>query len=140
MNIRPFLMIVLSFVAISLQAAEPPSPAKIRGSYAISSIEQKGPSEYLVRFVPEKPSDGPILSLKTSNLHSRLKAGVSLDLVADLVKSTGGEAEASQVMVMFKVAGARVPVWLISKDYGPRNLRGDRYLDMHAPTTDFLVF
>jgi hypothetical protein len=37
-------------------------------------------------------------------------------------------------------AQGRVPVWMLSKKGSQFDLRGAKYLDMHAPVNDYIVF
>jgi hypothetical protein len=58
---------------------------------------------------------------------------------ADLLRDTGNVAEIAQVVLFYPSQGSHVPVWMLSKKAVLKRLKGINYLEMHAPTSDYLV-
>lgn len=81
------------------------------------------------------------IRLESNQVHVSVEEGKVLRLSAEVLSLRDGIAEASQVLLFLPTAGSYLPVWLLSR-HKPSlsNLNGARYLDMHAPQSDFLLF
>lgn len=116
-------------------------PLRVAGEYKVSQIKKQPDGAFQVSFV-SKHTTGRFdrLRLVTDHLHLRLKEGLSLKISAEIVKGSGAAGEISQVLVFLPSSKhSHVPIWMISKAFSGRPLKGARYLEMHAPTSDYLV-
>ena len=113
---------------------------KVGGLYKVESIKKKGTSYFEVRFKStNKTGKFDTLILESDHVHVGVAVGMTLRLSAEILKAKGDTAEISQVLLFFKRGDSTVPVWLLSRKGNP-GLRGARYLEMHAPTSDYVIF
>ena len=133
------LVFFAAFLLVDSQALS--ETLRVAGEYKVSSIKRQADGAFEVGFV-SKHTTGRFdrLRLVTDHLHLRLKVGLSLKISAEIVEESGAIGEISQVLVFLRSSQhTQVPIWLISKTFGGRPLKGARYLEMHAPTSDYLV-
>ena len=113
---------------------------RVGGVYRVESIKKKNDSSFLIEFKSIEPNgDYDILRLESDHVHVGVSVGMQMRLSAEILKEFSSYVEVSQVLLFFKRGASTVPVWLLSKKSG-RGLRGARYLEMHAPTSDYVVF
>ena len=119
---------------------------KVVGDYKVSSMTKMESGSFDVRFEKKEPSGHmDLLRLVTPHVHVGLKVGEVLKISAEVMANPRSKqklpvAQISQVLVFLKSSHqTTIPVWLISEAHGARPLKGAKYLEMHAPTSDFLV-
>lgn len=115
---------------------------RVSGLYKVSRIEKNRGNEYVIHFEAES-KDGvhDLLVLKSDGLNVNIEEGQVLKLSAEVLKSSKKEQEITQVLVFLPSNEYGLsPVWLLSKTHETREMRGARYLEMHAPGSDYQVF
>lgn len=135
------LLIVLFSVTSFLQGEEKSSfPVRIMGTYAINSVEKLAPKYFRIEFKSlHKTGQFDTLKLDADHVHLSLSEGSIMELRGEIIGLSDGVAELSQALVSIRLADRAVPVWLLSRHYLGRELRSARFLEMHAPTSDYLV-
>ena len=112
---------------------------RVAGTYKVVSI-RKNSDGFVVEFASEvKTGKYDKLVFESDYIHSGVREGSVMRLSADLLRETGEAAEISQLVLFFKSQDAHVPVWMLSKKAKLERLKGANYLEMHAPTSDYLV-
>ena len=115
---------------------------RVSGLYKITQIERKPGDEFNLHFEAEtKDGVHDLLVLKSDGLSVKIEEGQILKLSAEVLKSSQKEHEITQVLVFMPSSDYGLsPVWLLSKSHETREIRGARYLEMHAPGSDYQVF
>lgn len=113
---------------------------RVGGNYVVKSVEKKGDHSFIVNFAAETGSGSfDLLRLESDHVHVAVKVGRTIRLSAEILKTDGASAEISQVVLFFPNIEGHVPVWLISNKFPSRDLKASRYLDMHAPSNDYMI-
>jgi hypothetical protein len=115
---------------------------RVSGLYKVSRIETKPGNEVILHFESES-KDGvhDLLVLKSDGLNVKIEEGQVLKLSAEVLNTSAKEHEITQVLVFLPSNDYGLsPIWLLSKAHETREIRGARYLEMHAPGSDFQVF
>lgn len=137
------LWLVLGLAATALAQGlkiETPSVAKIGGVYKVTKIQKKGGDHFVVEFTStQKTGKFDVLVLESDHLHVAVEEGKELRLSAEVLKEGKKRTEVAQVLVFLPHGATHVPVWLLSRNAPNRDLRGSRYIEMHAPTSDYLI-
>lgn len=118
---------------------------RVKGLYKIAKITKFSERDFLTVFAyagevsasDDRPQD---ILLRTNHMHLALQEGETFEIAAEVAKKSKQGILAAQVMVNIETPTSKVPVWLLSSQYGTNDLRGARYIDMHAPVSDFMVF
>lgn len=114
--------------------------AKIGGDYRVSSIRKKGDDHFVVEFTSvHKTGKYDVLFLESDHLNVAVEEGKTLRLSAEILKEGKKKTEVSQVLLFLPHGETHVPVWLLSRNAPDKDLRGSRYIEMHAPTSDYLI-
>jgi hypothetical protein len=114
---------------------------RVSGLYKVGLIETKPGNEVIVHFESE-PKDGvhDLLVLKSDGLNVKIEKGQILKLSAEVLQGSQKEHEITQVLVFLPSSEYGLsPVWLLSKTHETREIKGARYLEMHAPGSDFQI-
>ncbi len=120
--------------------AESDSTSRITGEFKIDKITKISPDSYRIVFTNlDKSEPHETLFLDSNQIHMGLSEGQTLRLSAEVFQRNPKTWEITQVLVFLKTTNSHIPVWLISQTHGPKELRGARYIEMHAPTSDFLI-
>lgn len=111
---------------------------RVGGVYSIARIDKVEGGGFRIEFHNDEVKGRfQTLKLESDHVNMGVSVGQKLRLSAEVLKEKGNEAEVSQVLLFLPHAEGPVPVWLLSKKGG--ELRGARYLEMHAPTTDYQI-
>lgn len=142
-NLLKMILLVIMCAAVNVQA-EPKDAVeqfiRVGGNYTVKSVEQKSGNVFLVKFTAENQSGTfDELELESDHVHVAVKVGRTLRLSAEVLKTTGPKAEISQVVLFFPNTEGHVPVWLISNKFPNRDLKASKYLEMHAPSNDYMI-
>ena len=115
---------------------------RVTGLYKVSRIETNPGNEVVMHFESEtKDGVHDLLVLKSDGLNVKIEEGQILKLSAEVLQSSQKEHEITQVLVFLPSSEYGLsPVWLLSKAHETREIKGARFLEMHAPGSDFQVF
>lgn len=135
------------FVALTLAASgfsqEVPKDKveRVSGFYKLASIEKKPDNEYVLHFVAEtKDGVHDLLVLNSEGMNVKIAEGQVIKLSAEVITSTAKEHEITQVLLfMPSQEYGLTPIWMLSKTHETREIRGARWLEMHAPQADYQV-
>ena len=114
---------------------------RVGGDYIVHSIKPIAHSGFLVEFRSATTTGRfDVLKLETSNLHLLLNEGQKLRISAELLHEGEEASEVAQVLVFIPGQTGETPVWLLSRKSSAISFDGARYLEMHAPESDYLLF
>ncbi len=135
------LLIVMPVLAEEKQRSEvQDAAARVGGNYRVSRIERLGPEHFVIEFTSSvKTGKHDRLILESDHVNVAVTKGMELRLSAEILREQKGATEVSQVLLFLPKSDTHVPVWLLSRHAKHQELRGSRYLEMHAPTSDFMV-
>jgi hypothetical protein len=124
-------------------ASEKPRPShnveRVGGTYIVSAID-KVEAGFQVKFTAAAPSGSfDEIILESPHVHVGVKVGQQLRISAEVIGGDMKVAEATQVLVFLPTQRGEVPVWMLSSKRTAGDLRGARYLEMHAPETDYTI-
>lgn len=127
---------------LSQQPSSDNGKERVSGLYKITQIEKNLGNEFVLHFEAEtKDGVHDLLVLKSDGLNVKIDEGQVLRLSAEVIKSSLKEHEITQVLVFMPSSEYSLsPVWLLSKSHETHEIRGARYLEMHAPGSDYQVF
>ena len=113
---------------------------RVGGNYLVHEISQNPSGTFRIEFRSEQPDGkyGTII-LNSDHVHVAVTKGQKLRISAEIGRVTNGVAEATQVLVFIPNIRGPMPVWLLSSSSKNLHLRGARYLEMHAPLSDYNV-
>lgn len=113
---------------------------RIGGQYRITHIDKLGTDNFRIRFQSE-PLTGKHdhLVLISDHVHFSLEEGQVLRLSAEVMEEKATELEVTQVLLFLPNDHGFTPVWLLSSQFVTRDFHGARWLEMHAPQSDFLI-
>ncbi len=134
---------VLGFSALTVRAEEPlkEDVERVSGVYKVAKIEKRPGNEYDIQF-DAQAKDGvhDTLVLKSDGLNVKLGEGQVIKLSAEVVKSSTKQQEITQVLLFLPSENyGLTPIWMLSKVHETHEMRGARYLEMHAPQADYQV-
>jgi hypothetical protein len=113
---------------------------RVGGNYTVSSITRTPEDTFVVIFKSVKPGERfTTLRLESDHVHVAVKEGETLRLSAEILQEKGDQAEVSQVLLFLPNIRGTTPVWLLSRKTPVGELRGSRYLEMHAPLSDYHI-
>lgn len=124
---------------------KPPKIERVGGKYLVKSIdrteEQDGNSVFVVVFESETPTGKyDLLRLESDHIHVGISPGQKLRLSAEILETKGNSAEVGQVLLFLPERSGPVPIWLLSRKNTHRDLNAAKFIEMHAPQSDFRVF
>lgn len=138
------LLFLLMISAISLAAKANENShevLKVGGNFEVSSIDLVDSGTFRVEFTAVKATGRfDTLILETDHVHFSIKEGQVIRLSAEVISENKDTAEISQVLLFLPSAQGQIPVWMLSKKGSQFDLRGSKYLEMHAPINDYIVF
>jgi hypothetical protein len=143
------IVIFVSFLSFFLtETASAQKVERIGGDFRIAEIKTlrgstPSPSDerFHIKFVSsDSKSKYSCVVLDSQHVHVGLKEGDTLRMSAEIAKSEGNCAVASQVVVYVPHVNGAVPVWMLSTTVRPSDHPPGSYLKMHAPSTDYTIF
>ncbi|MBF0440777.1 MAG: hypothetical protein HQK54_02620 [Oligoflexales bacterium] len=138
------LLSISSLIAVGAKGSndgKQDSVKRVGGIYRVSSINKMSEGSYRIEFSSvTKTGRYDVLFLESDHVHVGLDEGAELRLSAEVIEDKGSYAEVGQVLLFFPSGDTYIPVWLLSKKISNFELRGSKYLEMHAPTSDYLIF
>jgi hypothetical protein len=143
MKILNFLIVTFMTLASWQIQAKEPQVERVGGSYVISKIDRQNDGNFEIQFKSAKPNGvHDTLVLLSDHVHIGLEEGKEVRLSAEILEKRPEYTEVSQVMVILprKDSQASNPIWLLSNRVSHEELKGAKYLEMHAPASDFVIF
>ncbi len=118
-----------------------PQILRIGGEFKIAKIKKLGDEDFEIAFESTVPSGkNDRLSLRTHHLHFGLTEGSRIRLSAEVKKASKDVLEVCQVLLFLpNESYGTTPVWVLSSQYPVVELRGPKWLEMHAPQADFEI-
>jgi hypothetical protein len=115
---------------------------RVSGLYKLARIEKKVDNEYVLHFAAEtKDGVHDLLVLNSEGLNVKIEEGQVIKLSAEVLSSSAKEHEITQVLLfMPSQEYGLTPIWMLSRKHETREIRGARWLEMHAPQADYQVF
>ncbi len=144
---RIALVCLVSAMFNNLALAEEPAkvvqekPIRVGGLYIVRQIERLQLGYYQIKFESvDQTGKFDRLILETDHVNFAVRKGSEVRLSAEVLSSKGAEAEIAQVVIFLPGTQGPTPVWMLSRKDSSGELRGSRFLEMHAPSTDYQVF
>jgi hypothetical protein len=134
---------ILSFTAIFLMHtgemfAQDSNVHRVRGIYQVKQIEKLTDGGFSIAFsAVDQSAFIAELHLESDHVHFSLKEGERIKLSADVVTINAKSAECRQLVIFMPHVQGYTPIWLISRKFPPTDSTAARYLEMHAPQSDF---
>ena len=116
-------------------------PLRVTGDFVVRSITKNasGANDVLFHSVT-KTGRLDLLRVRNTSVHFGIAEGDTYRISAEVVTERDIVGDVSQVMILFPKQGSFEPIWLLSQNYNNKRLRGAKYLEMHAPSSDYQVF
>jgi hypothetical protein len=115
-------------------------PLRVGGDYQVSEIDRIRDDEFKIVFkAVTQTGKYDTLVLVSDHVNMKVEKGQVLRLSAEVGKEDGATAEVTQVLLFLPNGNTHVPMWMLSKHFPGRELRGSRYIEMHSPTSDYIV-
>ena len=116
------------------------APIRVGGNYTVTKIDKVTDGAFVMEFKSDAPSGKfDTLTLQSDHVHVAVKVGQKIRLSAEILASSGPNAEVSQMVIFLPHAEGPVPVWLLSNKAPSGDLRGTTYLKMHNPLNDYTI-
>ena len=113
---------------------------RVGGDYVVYDIRKVNEQSYEIEFRAADPTgkfDRVILT--SDHVHMAVTKGQKLRISAEVGQTKGDVAEATQVLVFLPNAQGPTPIWMLSKRSKSLDLNGSKYLEMHAPQSDYSI-
>lgn len=135
------LLVLVSLLLVASGSNAGKQLLRIGGEFRVKKIT-KTDGGFMVTFAStDRHAQVQEINLESSYLHVSVEEGKVLRLSAEVTAQQGSSVQAKQVLLFLPVPGAYLPVWLLSRSAPAlSDLRGAKYIDMHAPQSDFLIF
>lgn len=129
------IVVSILFATIAFSQVE-----RVGGNYLIKKIEKKSDRYFQITFESvKKTGKFDRLVLDSDHVHFSVKEGQQLRISAEIAEYTRAEAKVSQVLLFLPHVQGYTPVWILSRNRR-RSLRGSKFLEMHAPQSDYRIF
>jgi hypothetical protein len=114
---------------------------RIGGEFRIKSIEKLAEKDFRVVFESlTKTAKANQLVLRTNHIHFGLSEGEQIRLSAEVVGEGSDVLNVTQVLLFIpQETYGMTPVWILSNQFPTGELRGAKWLEMHAPQADYQV-
>ena len=139
------MRILLMLASLSLLSTQNNTSAKlvrVGGEFRVKSIQKTKDRGFVITFAStDSKAQVQEIILESTYLHVSVEEGKVLRLSAEVAAQQGRVVTARQILLFLPTAGSYLPVWLLSR-FAPAlsDLKGARYIDMHAPQSDFMLF
>ena len=137
------LVSLFLFLASDGAFASQPEPEILRvgGDYRVASIEQMDSGSFRVEFRADQLTGSfDVLVLETDQVNFAVREDEVIRISAEVLSVQGEIAEVAQVLLFLPSPQGYLPIWLLSRKGSAFDLRGSRYLEMHAPASDYQIF
>lgn len=116
-------------------------PLRVTGDFVVKAIAKNasGADDVVFQSVTQT-GRLDLLRVKNTAVHFGITEGDTYRISAEVITERDTLGDVSQVMILLPKQGSYEPIWLLSQDYNNKRLRGAKYLEMHAPSSDYQVF
>lgn len=113
---------------------------KVQGTFEVFKIEKISEEQVNIWFKgASQNGKQETMVLKSDHLNENLKEGKKYRLTAETIKIKEGISSILKALVFFPNGATTIPIWMLSKESG-LNLGLEKYLLMHAPSSDYIIF
>ena len=135
-----FLFFKILFLVPSVAFPVIDLPVKVSGRFLVTAIENNDDGTSNISFRSTLATGRfDILVIRRTHRHFKIEKGANYKISAEIVKEEGETGEASQLLVFLVANDSTAPVWLLSEKYAQKDLRGASYIEMHSPTSDYIL-
>ena len=136
------LLVLISLLLLGAQNNTAAKLMRVGGEFRVKSIQQTKDHSFVVTFAStDSKAKVQEIKLESTYLHVSVEEGKVLRLSAEVATQQGRIVEAKQILLFLPTSSSYLPVWLLSRSAPTlSDLKGARYIDMHAPQSDFLLF
>ncbi len=136
------LLVLASLLLLGTQDNPSAKLVRVGGEFKVKSIVKTKELGFVVTFVStDRKAQVQKITLESSYLHVSVEEGKVLRLSAEVAAQQGNVVEARQILLFLPTPTSYLPVWLLSRSAPAlSDLKGARYIDMHAPQSDFMLF
>jgi hypothetical protein len=113
----------------------------IEGVFKVSAIENKT-GYYIIKFSPvEAKKDSEDMFFETDLLNSWIKVGEKLKIYTSISRDqVSKKLKTAHVLVTLPMPRGEVKMWLLSRNQKDFDFKSAKYLNMHSPHTDYLIY
>ena len=136
------LLVSASLALLAAQNNTSAELVRVGGEFKVKSIEKTEDRGFLITFTStDRKAQVQEITLDSAYLHVSVEEGKVLRLSAEVASQQGSTVAARQILLFLPTPGSYLPVWLLSRSAPAlSDLKGAKYIDMHAPQSDFLMF
>ena len=136
------LLMLASLLLLGAQNNTSTKLVRVGGEFKVKSIQKTQDHSFVVTFAStDSQAKVQEIKLESTYLHVSVEEGKVLRLSAEVASQQGRVVEAKQILLFLPTANSYLPVWLLSRSAPAlSDLKGAKYIDMHAPQSDFLLF
>ena len=136
------LLVLASLALLAAQNNTGAELVRVGGEFRVKSIEKTQERGFLITFTStDRKAQVQEITLDSAYLHVSVEEGKVLRLSAEVASQRGSTVAARQILLFLPTPGSYLPVWLLSRSAPAlSDLKGAKYIDMHAPQSDFLMF
>lgn len=114
---------------------------RVGGDYKVTKIQKQNDGHFRIDFESKvKSGRYDHLFLVSDHVNISVQEGSMLRLSAEVMEDSKTAAEVSQVLLFIPYGETHVPVWMMSARAKNQELKSSKYIEMHAPTSDYLIF
>lgn len=120
--------------------ATSPKLLRVGGDYVVYDIRKVTEKSYEIEFRAADPTgkfDRVVLT--SDHVHMAITKGQKLRISAEVGQTKGDVAEATQVLIFLPSVQGPTPIWMLSSRSKSLDLKGSKYLEMHAPQSDYTI-
>lgn len=141
-KLKPVLLaMAMTFISSALIADDSTEVLRVGGNFKVNAIDLVDSGTFRVEFTSTKQTGRfDTLILETDHVNFSIKEGQVIRLSAEVISENKDTAEVAQVLLFLPSQQGQIPVWLLSKKGSAFDLKGARYLEMHAPVNDYVIF
>lgn len=136
------LLLLASLALLAAQNNASAELVRVGGEFKVKSIAKTEDHGFLITFTStDRKAQVQRITLDSAYLHVSVEEGKVLRLSAEVATRQGSTVAARQILLLLPTPGSYLPVWLLSRSAPAlSDLKGAKYIDMHAPQSDFLMF
>jgi hypothetical protein len=132
--------LMLSALCFTTAKAESEKYERVGGTYQVSKIDQRDDGTFVIEFESvQKTGKFDVIKLESDHVHASVTVGEKLRLSAEIISTKGKRAEASQVLIFVPNIQGHMPVWMLSRKAKNMDLQGSKFIEMHAPQSDYTI-
>lgn len=121
------------------KASAKPARQIIKGKFTLAKILREDSGKRQLWFSGRTAHGQPqSLVLVSRTQHPELRSGQSYQLAAEVGATTDDYYVLNKALVYFNAHGTTIPVWIMA-EHASLTLDLEKYLKMHAPSSDYLV-